>query len=181
MYFSHHQIPVDTPPTLRSMRISKCYWISEVFRCCAKASCHAKSVSTTPISETFPNRQIITVYTIKNHEKTEKRNRRVPIVLPAAGDFLHFRKILHREITFFFYTKRLKPQNCLAPTGYARSPPTQILMWKKLFHINFFSFFPHQLIFLMWTILADLLHVENSHEHVEKKRYGWFPHRWAIL
>ena len=123
MYFSHHQIPVDTPPTLRSMRISKCYWISEVFRCCAKASCHAKSVSTTPISETFPNRKIITVYTIKNHEKTEKRNRRVPILLPAAGDFLHFRMILHREITFFFYTKRLKPQNFLAPTGYARSPP----------------------------------------------------------
>ena len=144
MYFSHHQIPVDTPPTLRSMRISKCYWISEVFRCCAKASCHAKSVSTTPISETFPNRQIITVYTIKNHEKTEKRNRRVPILLPAAGDFLHFRMILHREITFFFYTKRLKPQNFLAPTGYARSPPpTQILLWKKII--------PHQLFFFFST------------------------------
>ena len=144
MYFSHHQIPVDTPPTLRSMRISKCYWISEVFRCCAKASCHAKSVSTTPISETFPNRKIITVYTIKNHEKTEKRNRRVPILLPAAGDFLHFRMILHREITFFFYTKRLKPQNFLAPTGYARCPPpTQILMWKKII--------PHQLLFFFST------------------------------
>ena len=103
----------------------------------------------TPISETLPNRQIITVYTIKNHEKTEKRNRRVPILLPAAGDFLHFRMILHREITFFFYTKRLKPQNFLAPTGYARSPPPNpdFDVEKNYSTSTLFSFFHINLIF----------------------------------
>ena len=171
MYFSHHQIPVDTPPTLRGMRISKCYWISEVFRCCAKASCHAKSVSTTPISETFPNRKIITVYTIKNHEKTEKRNRRVPILLPAAGDFFTFSDDFTPGNHIFLLHKTFETSKFSRPYRVREIPPPQPRFWcgKKIFHINFFSFFPHQLNFLMWNVLADLLHVENSHEHVEKK------------
>ena len=47
--------------------------------------------------------------------------------LPAAGDFFkQFRTILHREITFSFYTKRLKSQNFLAPTGNASCPPSPL-------------------------------------------------------
>ena len=99
---------------------------------------------------------------------------------------MSYRKIARRRRFFFTISDDFTPGNHIFllhktfeiskfPRPYRERElnpplPTQILMW-KLWIIPHEDF-PHQLIFLMWTILADLLHVENSHEHVKKKRYA---------
>ena len=112
--------------------------------------------------------------------------------------FLQFRVILHREITFFFYTKRSKSQNFLAPTGNASCPPrpkpTLICGFPPGRDFDFGKIscgsqnirheeLPHGLIFFMCKFLADLLDVEVSTRACGKKKVWWSlpPDQWRSI